>query len=78
MATDWRMIRLEKDGPLAIVTLICGSSSRGVTVAAKIPSSNATSAISGVSRDSRKRRAMRPEMPISGGRLQACAGCPHP
>ena len=33
---------------LAIVTLICGSSSRGVTSTAKMPSSSATSASSGV------------------------------
>ena len=33
---------------LAIVTLICGSSSRGVTSTAKTPSSSATSASSGV------------------------------
>ncbi len=39
---------------LAIVTLICGSSSRGVTITANSPSSNATSAISGVSCESWK------------------------
>src|SRR6266567_2839449 len=49
---------------LAIVTLICGSSSRGVTTTANAPKSNASSATSGVSRDSRKKRAMRPEMPM--------------
>ena len=39
---------------LAIVTLICGSSSRGVTRTAKTPSSRATSASSGVSAESWK------------------------
>ena len=48
----------------AIVTLICGSSSRGVTSTAKTPSSAATSATSGVSCDRTKNPAMRPEMPI--------------
>ncbi len=38
----------------AIVTLICGSSSRGVTITANSPSRNATSAISGVSCESWK------------------------
>ena len=38
----------------AMVTLICGSSSRGVTATAKRPSRNATSAISGVSCESWK------------------------
>ncbi len=38
----------------AIVTLICGSSSRGVTATAKSPSRNATSAMSGVSCESWK------------------------
>ena len=36
---------------LAMVTLICGSSSRGVTSTANRPSRKATSAISGVSCD---------------------------
>ena len=38
----------------AMVTLICGSSSRGVTTTAKRPSRNATSATSGVSCESWK------------------------
>src|SRR5512134_2490566 len=58
----------------AIVTLICGSSSRGVTRTAKTPRSAATSATSGVSCEPTKNLAMRPEMPIgparSGGLLQ--------
>jgi hypothetical protein len=48
---------------LAIVTLICGSSSFGVTSTAKTPISRPTSAISGVICVVRKARAMRPEMP---------------
>ena len=48
---------------LAIVTLICGSSSRGVTITAKRPSSNATSARSGVIALSWNVAAMRPEIP---------------
>ena len=48
---------------LAIVTSICGSSSRGVTTTAKSPASIAISARSGVSRDDRKWRATRPETP---------------
>ncbi len=50
---------------LAIVTLICGSSSRGVTSTAKMPSSSATSASSGVICADWKAAAMRPEMPSS-------------
>ena len=49
---------------LAMVTLICGSSSRGVTMMAKRPSSAAISAISGVSCEVRKNRAVRPESPM--------------
>ena len=48
---------------LAIVTLICGSSSRGVTMTAKRPSSKAMSPSSGVSWLSRKYAAIRPLMP---------------
>ena len=48
---------------LAIVTLICGSSSRGVTSTANSPSSSATSASSGVSAWSWKVRARRPDTP---------------
>src|SRR5512147_2508786 len=55
---------------LAIVTLICGSSSRGVTSTAKSPRRNATSASSGVSCESWKNRAMRPEMPMPRSALQ--------
>jgi hypothetical protein len=47
----------------AMVTSICGSSSRGVTSVAKTPSRKATSASSGVIRESWKAAAMRPEMP---------------
>ena len=48
---------------LAIVTSICGSSSRGVTITANAPAITSTIAISGVSCDERKKRAMRPETP---------------
>jgi hypothetical protein len=48
---------------LAIVTLICGSSSRGVTSTAKAPSSSATSASSGVMCACWKKAATRPEKP---------------
>jgi hypothetical protein len=48
---------------LAMVTLICGSSSRGVTSVAPMPSSSAINAISGVREFLRKYSAMRPEMP---------------
>src|SRR5574340_1210385 len=48
----------------AMVTLICGSSSRGVTSTANDPSSTATSASSGVICECRKYLAIRPEMPI--------------
>jgi hypothetical protein len=65
-----------------MVTSICGSSSRGVISVAKMPSSRATSASSGVMRDAWKAAAMRPEMPelvvvaAHGllGRLQLHAG----
>src|ERR1017187_6178626 len=48
----------------AMVTLICGSSSRGVTSTANTPSSSASSAISGVICECRKILLMRPEMPM--------------
>ena len=48
---------------LAIVTLICGSSSRGVTSTANKPTSSATSASSGVMALAWKARATRPEKP---------------
>ena len=51
---------------LAIVTLICGSSSRGVTSTANTPSSSATSASSGVICADWNKPAMRPEMPGRG------------
>ncbi len=50
---------------LAIVTSICGSSSRGVTATANRPSISAINATSGVSRECRKKPAMRPEMPMA-------------
>ena len=55
---------------LAMVTLICGSSSRGVTSTANRPSSSAASAISGVSALRWKRAAVRAGSPIcvGGGR----------
>ncbi len=49
----------------AIVTLIWGSSSRGVTIAAKMPTSSATSANRGVMRAVRKCLAIRPAMPMA-------------
>ncbi|MEF8724077.1 MAG: hypothetical protein V5B30_16300 [Candidatus Accumulibacter delftensis] len=49
----------------AMVTSICGSSSRGVTSVAKTPSNSATSASSGVICELAKKRAMRPETPIA-------------
>ena len=51
---------------LAMVTLICGSSSRGVTITANTPSKNATSASKGVICALWKAAAMRPEIPIFG------------
>ena len=48
---------------LAIVTLIWGSSSRGVTSTAKMPSSSATSASKGVIWAFWNRAAIRPEIP---------------
>ena len=48
---------------LAMVTLICGSSSRGVTPTAKMPSSKATNASSGVIWACWKKAAMRPDTP---------------
>src|SRR5210317_1973644 len=48
---------------LAKVTSICGSSSRGVTITAKIPSSIAASASNGVRALSWKRAARPPEIP---------------
>ena len=61
---------------LAMVTLICGSSSRGVTSTAKTPSSSATSASSGVSAFDWKARARRPETPRTGVvSAPAGAGC---
>src|SRR5690606_31599387 len=53
----------------AMVTLIWGSSSRGVTATANSPSRNATSACSGVSCACWEKRAMRPEMPMAGSAL---------
>ena len=47
----------------AIVTLICGSSSRGVTSTAKTPSNSAASANNGVIRAVWKKAAIRPETP---------------
>ena len=49
---------------LAIVTLICGSSSRGVTSTANRPSRKAISAMSGVICERWNRAAIFPEMPI--------------
>jgi hypothetical protein len=49
---------------LAIVTLICGSSSRGVTSTAKRPSRKAISAMSGVICERWNSSAIFPEMPI--------------
>ena len=67
---------------LAKVTLICGSSSRGVTSTANRPSNRPASARSGVISVARKARAMRPEMPsrgpagplipVPGGRRDCC------
>ena len=51
----------------AKVTLICGSSSRGVTRMAKNPSSSPTRASSGVMAVSWKRAATLPEMPSGLG-----------
>jgi hypothetical protein len=48
----------------AMVTLICGSSSRGVTSTANTPSRSATSASSGVICESTNARVMRPDMPM--------------
>jgi hypothetical protein len=48
---------------LAMVTLICGSSSRGVINVAPMPSSSAIRAIKGVREFLRKYSAMRPETP---------------
>src|SRR5574340_1116710 len=48
----------------AMVTLICGSSSRGVASTANNPSSTATSASSGVICECKKCLAIRPEIPI--------------
>src|SRR5512137_1333935 len=56
---------------LAIVTLICGSSSRGVTNTAKSPSSSAVSPSSGVSSLSRNSRAIRPLKPSFSVTLHA-------
>jgi hypothetical protein len=68
VATSASTSRAEAPGKgmntLAMVTLICGSSSRGVTMMANRPSSAAISAISGVSWDVRKKRAVRPESPM--------------
>src|SRR5512147_692133 len=58
----------------AIVTLICGSSSRGVTATANRPSSKASSAASGVSCECWKIRAIRPEMPMAGSASSGRAG----
>src|SRR3990167_1094934 len=49
---------------LAMVTLICGSSSRGVTRTANRPSSSATSAMSGVNCECRKNFERRPAIPM--------------
>ena len=56
----------------AMVTLICGSSSRGVTSTANTPSSSAISAISGVICECRKILLMRPEMPMVSSWLVVC------
>ncbi len=49
---------------LANVTLICGSSSRGVTITAKKPSNKPTNANNGVISVKRKVLAILPEIPI--------------
>ena len=73
-ATICSTLRTEAPGKgistLAIVTLICGSSSRGVTRTAKAPSSKASSASSGVMLERWKYAAMRPETPSAA----ACVG----
>src|SRR3989338_7398734 len=56
-----------------MVTLICGSSSRGVTSTANNPSSTATNASSGVICECRKCLAMRPEIPMFSRVLVGCA-----
>ncbi len=55
----------------AMVTLICGSSSRGVIKVAPMPSNSAISAIRGVREFLRKYSAMRPEMPTITSQLTA-------
>src|SRR5690606_18658410 len=56
---------------LAMVTSICGSSSRGVIITATNPSSRPSSARIGVSGLAWKVRAMRPEMPSRDGSCAA-------
>ena len=67
-ATRFSTSRAEAPGKgtktLAIVTLICGSSSRGVTSTAKRPSRKAISASSGVICERWKSAAIFPEMPM--------------
>ncbi|MBV6410514.1 MAG: hypothetical protein GAKPKEKM_01330 [Rhodocyclaceae bacterium] len=67
-ATRFSTSRAEAPGKgtktLAIVTLICGSSSRGVTSTAKRPSRKAISAMSGVICERWNRAAIFPEMPM--------------
>jgi hypothetical protein len=70
---------------LAIVTLICGSSSRGVTSTANSPSSSATRASSGVSAWPGRRAARRPETPsglalhhVDSGQLATRSTAPQP
>src|SRR5688572_4182500 len=64
----------------AIGTIICGSSSRGVTRAANRPSNNAPMISSGVSLLVRKRAAMRPESPgrYGGEEIMGCGSSPSP
>ena len=59
----------------AMVTLICGSSSRGVTITANTPSNNATNANKGVICALRKNAAMRPEIPIFAGAVSVAGSC---
>src|SRR5688500_9508316 len=63
----------------AIGTIICGSSSRGVTRTANRPSNNAPMINNGVSLLVRKRAAMRPESPgrYAGEEVMGC-GSPSP
>ena len=61
---------------LAMVTLICGSSSRGVTSTANRPSSRATSASSGVMALDWKAAAMRPGDAQTGVEAFFCLAWP--